>query len=92
MADNAGLRTTGIVTGLALLLLLFFPYDGEYNQPVIENTVLNDNDNENSNESSGNSNDSNADTILTFDDGSDDTIPQNDEDGTVNDDTDEGTG
>ncbi len=39
MADGTGLRTTGIVTGLALLLLLLFqPYNGS-NQSIIENTV-----------------------------------------------------
>ena len=40
MVDNTGLRTTGIVTGLTLLLLLLLqPYSGNHNQPIVENTV-----------------------------------------------------
>ncbi|MEM0030579.1 MAG: hypothetical protein QW572_03115 [Candidatus Nitrosocaldus sp.] len=57
MADNTGLRTTGIVTGPALLLLLLLqPYGGNYNQPIVDNTVEYDD--------SSSNNDGNSDTDL----------------------------
>ncbi|MEM4339388.1 MAG: hypothetical protein QXE03_04140, partial [Candidatus Nitrosocaldus sp.] len=76
MADSTGLRTTGLVTGLALLLLLLFqPYNGS-NQPIVGNTVQHDNDENGANNHGGSDDDLTGD-ILTFGDTSDDTGSNN---------------
>ncbi|GBC72964.1 hypothetical protein HRbin04_00359 [archaeon HR04] len=57
MVDNAGLRTTGIVTGLALLLLLLLqPYSGNYNQPIVEENTVKQGDDGNGSNDDGNNN------------------------------------
>lgn len=74
MVDNTGLRTTGIVTGLALLLLLLFPYSGNYHPIVEESTVNQDDD---GNGSDGGNDDNNI--VVYSSEGLDDSTESNDD-------------